>query len=122
MIGDWVKLRTDDGTFIKVEVFELLQESSWGFIDGDKELDEISYDDVEPIPLTVNILYKNGFDCDEDGFISYNEFAINFGRDPFEEGPNLLFIMVGNCHVELQYVHELQHALRLCGIEKEIEI
>ena len=23
---------------------------------------------------------------------------------------------------EIQYVHELQHALRLCGIEKEIQL
>ena len=27
-----------------------------------------------------------------------------------------------NAKIAITYVHELQHALRLCGIEKEIEL
>lgn len=119
MVGDWVMY--DPNVFIEDE-YEPTHKMYPAKIESGEDIDCAINDCYSPIPLTVEILYKNGFDCDEDGFISYNEFAINFGRDPFEEGPNLLFVWVGNSHVELHYVHELQHALRLCQIEKEIEI
>ena len=49
--------------------------------------------EFEPIPLTLKILKKNGFN-----------------NSPFESNK------------KFQYVHELQHALKQCGIDKEIVI
>ncbi len=77
--------------------------------------------DVEGIPLTPEILEKNGFERDfEDGSLIWVD-----EQDVTEVvwGGTILTIHGENGHLELDtcmYVHELQHALRLCGIEKEI--
>lgn len=97
--------------------------------------------DIEPIPLTQEILEKNGFKFDGSGqcsmmFLSEPQFAEGlrfniyvglkrktievFAAHPIEKSPNWrkgnkVYLEVCGC-----YVHELQHAFRLCGIEKEI--
>ena len=96
-----------------------------------------------PIPITPEILEKNGFKFDGSGqcsmmFLSKPQFAEGlrfniyvglkrktievFAAHPIEKSPNWrksnkVYLEVCGC-----YVHELQHALRLCGIEKEIEL
>ena len=88
---------------------------------------------VEPIPLTVEILRKNGF-------IIKKKWAQigNFGDSPlimwhFIDDPILRNYSTeleihqndtGKVHIHIpcKYVHELQHALRLCGIDKEIKL
>ena len=68
----------------------------------------------KPIPLTAEILEKNGFDCNQDAKTSiglvYHECAriTEYGEEVLEDGKMI------------RYVHELQHALKLCGIDKEI--
>lgn len=90
---------------------------------------------LEPIPLTPEILEKNGFV--EDKSVGYCERYIwadsmrlpqtvvefSFGDD----GATMLNCWIklndgeNNIHIcDPSYVHQLQHALRLCGIEKEI--
>ena len=76
----------------------------------------------EPIPLTPEILEKNGLSNDYYGSyfkedehmlleISTSEDCISWTINTHEYGI-----------LKLEYVHELQHALRLCGINKEIVI
>lgn len=79
--------------------------------------------EIEPIPLTAEILEKNGY-VYNDSLCEWasDSFCIEFGHEPFEDEPDHLFVWVGNCHVVLRYVHELQNALRLCWIEKEIKL
>lgn len=63
---------------------------------------------MAPIPLTPEILEKNGIE-------------LSVGPGGLYQGA----ISGVNCHIEfniIKYVHELQNALRLCGIEKEIEL
>lgn len=73
------------------------------------------YKEINPIPLTSEILEKNGFV--QVGLMYRNpEFHITI-RDVFGGD---LFLSISVRDVQLKYVHELQHALRLCGIEKEI--
>lgn len=132
MIGDWVKSR---GKIEKVtSVYE-------GYICTDSFKDSHDYY-FEPIPLTPEILEKNGFTWDGSG-----QRSMMFNTPIDDEGVRY-FIYVGfkrgtieihaahpilKCErwrkankVYLEvcglYVHELQHALRLCGIEKEIEL
>ena len=99
MIGDWVYDTILKGN-TKVETL-----SSSG-IKGDFHENVCDENTFEPIPLTPEILEKNGF--------SRNGLDIALfdrkGGDDFVGASNL------------QCVHELQHALRLCGIEKEIEL
>lgn len=74
-----------------------------------------------PIPLTVEILEKNGWKK-EDVFGSLIKYRftgpidIETGGETFRLSNNYFFC--GGIH----YVHKLQHALRICGIEKEITV
>lgn len=90
---------------------------------------------IKPIPLTPEILEKNGFKLKEKGvlyteYVSGDEHSIiefGFYKESIHDIDTVLNCELGfvggldrihHCHVK--YVHELQHALRLCGIEKEI--
>ena len=99
MIGDWVMLGSE-----KFRVGTILRGGN--------------YSALRPIPLTAEILEKNGF---EKIGTSYQYIA--------RPGLYIRLIGISSKHLSLQiasrytgleYVHELQHALRLCGIEKEI--
>lgn len=89
--------------------------------------------DIKPIPLTDEIMAKN--------FSQYSEsYEPNFSRDylitdigatiTYDVVTRLIGLPVRNIAgdwefysiTEIRYVHQLQHALRLCGIEKEIII
>lgn len=79
----------------------------------------VERNEIEPIPLTTEILEKNGFS--NKGTLWYLE-EDNF---ELEHNNNDSFIwIVGDVYIValIKYVHQLQHALRLCGIEKEIEL
>ena len=85
---------------------------------------------VKPITLTAEILEKNGFEMFKyDGWVHYYRI---FGNSVI---PFVLHSMIGgemlsqevdifststntNCGIDVNYVHELQHALRLCGLNK----
>ena len=106
MIGDWVMLTDPIHNGEKVQVKEIHRN---GYITVDGGIDNI----FEPVPLTTEILEKN-FPTTEDGVI-WSEtadgdlFNIRVEYDKYVEG---IF----------KFVHELQHALRLCNIEKTIEL
>lgn len=79
--------------------------------------------DFEPILLTKEILEKNGFhkEWDEDIMLMVCDTII------VEIGDNYKLYKDGKMYLRrvlspLYYVHQLQHALRLCGISKEIEL
>ena len=86
----------------------------------DKAEEGCFIEEIEPIPLTKDILEKNGvedFDC----FFHFPEddclwLELNWEEDGLK--------WTVNCNeydiLPLDYVHELQYALRLCGIDKEI--
>ena len=95
---------------------------------------ELSEGEFEPIPLTPEILEKNGFKIYEQDFTSnivyefgsldYMEFE-EFHKY-FDIGSKITYEHFGReityIHplMRIYFVHELQHALRLCEINKEI--
>jgi hypothetical protein len=129
MIGDWVKFKNSDlahrviaiaGKSIKVD------KTHW-----------YSANIFDPIPLTLEILEKNGFKKFdflhiegqyyqwtwwENTLISVTLWCRELNNNTKDglmlkiETLNFSLCLKVNC------VHELQHALRLCGIEKEIII
>lgn len=134
MIGDWVNYR---GTNIKITSLYDKGESNeigWGLM----ESTWVNGINVEPIPLTAEILEKNGFTDGEyrhyvgciwklnvEGFRILNLTescgkSCLWGEKIKPNYPN----SVGNKFTipNICYVHELQHAMRICGIEKEIII
>lgn len=75
---------------------------------------------LEPIPITPEILDKNGFETVGDYYDIPNDpsLVIKVVSNTFVFGHSINGYFEG--FIALDYVHELQHALKLCGIEKEI--
>jgi hypothetical protein len=80
---------------------------------------------IEPIPITPELLEKNGFNKNGE----YNEWNIGTWRTPYLLGVSLerpaITIKWNGSSVfidQAKYVHELQHALRLVGNTRKIEI
>lgn len=90
--------------------------------------EEFRLEDLRPIPLTNEILLKNGFKKDTEGEECWlNKIAM---FTPNECDDNILK-KSWNCHINgllnsfdgvIEYVHELQHALRLCKININLKI
>lgn len=98
-----------------------------------KEKEEFDYDYldedywIQGIPLTAEILEKNGFEKDIvsgdtyftlDDIVLQNDFEFGFDFGRFYRDSEDGFVLVGI--ITIKYVHELQRALRLCNIDKEI--
>lgn len=81
-------------------------------------------DNFEPIPLTIEILEKNGFkqtNPKHPSFWVIEDFLY------WECTNHKLYVKTGSFNVDIELykcesVHQLQHALKLCGIEKKIII
>ena len=83
---------------------------------------EMEVPEWEPIPLTPEILEKNGLANDPYGchFKEDEYMALEISVE--EEGIYWTINYNEYAILKLKYVHQLQHALRLCGINKEIVI
>ena len=88
---------------------------------------------LEPISLTPELLEKNGFaikkkwaqkgNFGDNPLIMWHYYDDIFTGD-FKHELEIHQNDTGKVHVRVQcnYVHELQHAMKLCGIKFEIEI
>lgn len=120
MLGDWVLVNS-----IPMQI-QAINDIDGEIMAGDELYclieDRVhSEDKIEPIPLTAELLEKNGFQYYHKNYasLSYGHpLQIAMDRWPDENGLNGLW-RIGSI-IEIRYVHELQHALRLCGIDKEI--
>ena len=131
MIGDWV---------LYGQRFAIIKELCNGYvtilcsINGQNEYVKVTYDNIEPIPLTPEILEKNGFTkstpppgihakCYE---LDNKKDRYNLTIADYNKYKRLLLNVDSEdseCfNIRCDYVHELQHALKLCRIEKEIEL
>lgn len=139
MVGDWVSV---SGTPMRIAVFGTVKAV---FLDAKGEIFCHGYDSIEPIPLTKEILVNNGFERIDTTIGNYalsiyveNEYDENdystreFYRigtylaggyfDGMFEIENRKQEEYTSCKRRCKYVHELQHALKLCGINKEIKL
>ena len=114
MIGDWVLLF--DKYPAKVEA---IGDTDAYLLDDDGVRWNVGYAFIKPIPLTAEILEKNGKRRDD------NETVTTFF---FDDGGHITHAARTKKRCDeiqilgrsIRYVHELQHALRFCGVEKEI--
>lgn len=128
MIGDWVYNKNIDKPMqIYPTIFPQMFRSTPNATTEDYN--------IFPVPLTPEILEKNGFEV-RDRYIwerKDNYCCVKLNIAPkieidgeiLDEHPPILLEVDGatfNLNIIVDYVHELQHALRLCGIEKEIEL
>ena len=151
MLGDWVlvegkPLQVTNVSFLGGDIIRVMNpimsydiayaSNIVALSKGAKDINKI-----EPIPLTEEILHKNGFKNDvlaqksiiaegasnfsvilisEDNRITLNnidEYLNSFNKWTVHIDTEDMRTM---CTAEITYVHELQHILKLCKIEKEI--
>lgn len=128
-VGDWIQI--DEGS-TPVSIKSIHSGSGQDYvIVNDNFYDEgiivFAYA-VKPIPITPEILEKNGFEKRE-GCLWYNPHikcgCYRFGSTYWDirikyknRGYRPTRIAIDN----ILHIHQLQHALRLAGIEKEIEV
>lgn len=128
MVGDWVKLDFYDVPYGDEEEsvwkngkITAIHHGNWVDVNFGGPLAEcdIEVEDIQPIPLTEEILKKNGF---KDGQY-FAELYIQ-GWHVISDARNLCMESERGWHMNIpcRYVHELQHALRILKIEREIEL
>ena len=116
MLGDWVNTPNGISRVIYIAKYS-------GIYTDNTNIGEKLYSpyEINPIPLTPKILEKNGFERSK-VFVEwkYENDDVYMIYKPFP----YFKIQMEECVVAFpcEYIHELQHALRLCGIEKEITI
>jgi hypothetical protein len=79
---------------------------------------------IKPIPLTPEILEKNGFGCDRNDGYAILKLEDNSELLYYFHEYKLTWFYKSEIIFRCQcvYVHQLQRALKLCGIDKEIII
>lgn len=112
MIGDWV-YRPDCYSKVK-EIREN------GIIGLDHLRGIIGFEELEPIPLTTEILEKNGFiEKSERRWVLSDKHTGDEIISLFEVAKGFAMPTSGLA-IGFQNVHKLQHLLKLYGIDKEI--
>ena len=123
MIGDYVIRKNIPQEILVVDAIDSIRNIVYLDLDGLGITEKL--ENIEPIPLTQKILEKNGF---------YHEYNVGYVMEEYE---NEIIYNLWDCKLrilknreqilKLKYfdemcVHELQHVLRLCGINKEIKL
>ena len=121
-IGDLI---TCYGEILKVASCDMFMCSAW---DENNDLcDHINYDDLSPIPLTSEILEKNGWKEDDEIWgidYTFGHLHIEF----FSNGKEIeSMVSVTDdrdvcCLRQIKYIHELQHLLWALGMDDDLKI
>lgn len=123
MIGDWVN--SDFGILQIKEIFEDAVRDSRG--------NDYEFDCIHPIALMPEILKSNGFELVSDSdrakalvdiydlweckTISQTLY-VHYYKKRKDYSIHSAYCIINH----IMYVHELQNAMRVCGVEKEIEL
>lgn len=117
MIGDWLKHYNGTPmqvTKITTEHFACAEKRGMNCWEYNNK--------YEPIPLTPEILEKNGLTNDPYGCHFKEDEYMTLEISVEEEGVYWTINYNEYSILKLKYVHELQHVLKLCGIDKEIVV
>ena len=126
MIGDWVFNTHNRKPEQVQEIRERMVMLAYN--------DLYEYDEIEPIPLTAEILENNGFiNYDIEHIAGQHKWSWwrdrgtlvslwcrELNDDPRDGWMVRIESYDATCCYRVESVHDFQHALRLCGVEKEI--
>lgn len=115
-VGDWVLMNGEPAkalrlTMVGRAIFKGLSGQIYGSVGGD----------ISPLPITPEILETNGWKRNEE-----DEYMEYYG-DPTSgithtKGTYHYQLEVPDVSAVCYFVHQLQHALRLAGVDKEINL
>lgn len=117
MIGDWVRI--NEGAF---KVSGINNYDYWNIeLDMDKNWhDEECFAEgaIEPILLTDDILELNGFEYNDNDkeWWHYDPYPFSDFQIGYDGEQKTALFNFETTNIKLNYVHELQHILRLCGL------
>lgn len=124
-IGDWVTFKDcKNGELVPIKIVGIHNdEECCAKVDNSSQgLDLLDVSDLTGIPITPEILEKNGFEKDpESGEMIWTDDNVT---EVVCVG-TILTISGEYANAEFatcMFIHELQHSLRLCGIEQEIQL
>ena len=118
MIGDWVIRRGVPEEPMWLSDMKTI--AGIVYLDQDGRGVAEKFENIEPIPLTPKILEKNKFLEDSNG-IFYLKENLKFGlKKDIDYGYWFVFRRDNEYICTCDFVHELQHILKLQQIEKEI--
>ena len=127
-IGDWVHYWILDRD---AKINDIMNTGRLGIIFTDSK-DEVGYihgimsESIKPIPITPKILEKNGFVKNKYGEMILDEelgtSEIYLVLEPSYDEEYYWWRVNNELIAKIKSIHELQHVLRLCNIEKEIEL
>lgn len=123
MIGDWVQHPVYMGNLVPCRVVGISTEITVEFETGARKYEALKF--AQPIPLTNKILELNGWEYGDWGDENYTDEYYTFDDDfdiHIDDTGNFEIRTVDGQTIKIKYVHELQHALKLCGIDKNIEL
>ncbi len=127
MVGDLV---LNDGKVIRVDA---VHKRKIGFHKTKDKLTWLFYGQFQPIPITKELLEKNGF-IREENIQLYNHYTgidnrVSLNDDFYSmNSKNMWNVHIDSedyctiAYCELTYLHELQHLLRLCNINFEFVV
>ena len=113
MIGDWYYWEAEGKKYpmrVTKDTFKLSDEDISNF---------------QPIPLTVEILEKNGFETHQSGvrmFFEHDDYRLCYYLNSSNRFTSFNNIDGSLVQKVIANVHQLQHALKICGIDKKIMV
>ena len=127
MLGDYVRVEVDDNEFEIDYICDIGYVPEWndlGVITCHNGNEWLREGEIYPVPLTIEILEKNIFKEDKYGqMVLDEELGTSEIYIVLQEGDACYWWCVGGQPItKLKHVHQLQHVLRLCNIQKEIQL
>ena len=139
MAGDWVRSKKWAEKPFKLTCLNANWRYYYGITSNEVLVGPFLIEELEPIPLTPEILEKNGFVCTQKADemeTAYECWSFHDGLLSIVFEPDVVMLEVHNggengdavrtmtyyTDNDIMYLHELQHALILCKIEKKIEL
>lgn len=124
--GDLVMVKKSALQFAKDKIFKVISSLSGGFVkvvmlNDSSTTYSISNNAIRPIPLTSEILEKNGWKS-INGKYALKIKNANYVVLEFTEDGIYTYINENTMLFTIKYIHELQHLLFGLGIKHEMEV
>ena len=122
-INDWVAYFSDEYCAYPIQVKRVNADFSIETSDGAK----LGVGEIKPVELTEEILFKNGFIKSDEVEVFYyiksEDGNMFIGINLEEEHPRIEMGGYGSLvTIWSVYIHDLQHGIRFCKIDKEIVV